>query len=489
MKKNLAMYVTTLTLLGVFTVPVQLAAQKLPRYKLIDLGTFGGPNSFVDGPGTQDLSHNGTYAGEAETDIPDPYSPNCQSPDCLVQYGQVWRNGSVIELDALPGVNLSSEANWISANGQFIIGVSDNGVVDPLTGAETETRAVIWTPDGRIHDLGTLRGGTESFGFAVNSFGQVIAGSNNTVTDPYSMFGWGTQTRTFLWQDGYKQDIGTLGGPDTVSLTINELGQITGQSYLNSTANIDNGSGCPPDVPTQDPFFWENGKMTDIGTLGGTCGVPNRLNNRGQVVGTSYLAGNQIPHPFYWDRNRGLVDMGTLGGPTGEALDISDSGLAVGTADLADGTHHAFVWQDGVMTDVGVVPGDLCSDGLTSNSRGQAMGKSTDCMNNTKHMFLWQNGAIHDLTALILPGSDIQVFEAWDMNDQGEIAAVGQLPNGDVHAVLLVPASADEIAAANALNPSPHASTSAHTLGRSVEHSPFNANYKLNIFRRTQRLP
>jgi probable HAF family extracellular repeat protein len=308
------------------------------------------------------------------------------------------------------------------------------------------------------------------------------------VNDPYSMFGWTTQTRTFLWQNGHKEDIGTLGGPDTVSLTINELSQITGQSYINSIANSDNGPGCPPNVPTQDPFFWENGKMTDIGSLGGTCGYPNRLNNRGQVVGISYLADNQTQRPFYWDRSRGLVDMGTLGGPTGEVLDLSDSGLAVGTADLADGTHHAFVWQDGVMTDVGVVPGDLCSNGRASNSKGLAIGTSTDCMGNVKHMFLWQDGSIHDLTALILPGSDLQVFEAWDMNDQGEIAAIGQLPNGDQHAVLLVPASAEEIEAAEALNPSPHASAGTPPLRRGVEYSPFNAHYKANMFRRLRQV-
>jgi hypothetical protein len=36
----------------------------------------------------------------------------------------------------------------------------------------------------------------------------------------------------------------------------------------------------------------------------------------------------------------------------------------------------------------------------------------------------------------------------FDINDRGEIAAVGILPNGDTHAVLLIPASKDEIAAA-----------------------------------------
>jgi probable HAF family extracellular repeat protein len=360
----------------------------------------------------------------------------------MVQYAQEWRNGKVIQLSALPGLNLSSGATQISANGRFISGVSDNGVVDPLTGALTESRAVVWTSDGQIHDLGALPGGTESFGLDVNSHGDIIAASNNTIADPFSMFNWGTQTRTFLLRDGIRQDIGTLGGSDTLGLTINDHGQITGQSYINSTPNAYNPPPCPPGVPTQDPFLWDKGTMIDIGNLGGTCTLPNRINNRGQVVGISYLSDNQTKHPFFWDRGV-LTDIGTLGGPTGEALDLSDSGLVVGTADRADGTHHAFVWKNGVMTDVGVVPGDLCSNGRDVNSRGQAVGTSTDCMNHVKHMFLWENGSIYDLTALILPGSDIDVFETWDMNDRGEIAAIGVLPNGDQHALLLIPCDDD----------------------------------------------
>jgi probable HAF family extracellular repeat protein len=472
-----------LMVLAVLAPPVELAAQQ-PRYKLIDLGTFGGPNAGVNGPGTRDLSNRGIYAGEADTSIPDPYAPFCQSPDCLVQHAQEWRNGYVIDLGALPGENLSSGATQISANGRFISGVSDNGTSDPLTGATTEWRAVIWTSEGHIHNLGTLPGGTESFAFDVNSRGDVIAASNNTVPDPFSMFGWGTQTRTLLVQDGFMRDIGTLGGPDAVALTINERGQITGQSYINSAPNVDNSPSCPPGVPAQNPYLWDKGRMIDIGTLGGTCGFPNRLNNRGQVVGDSYLADNQTVRPFFWDRGV-LTDIGTLGGPTGQALDLSDSGLVVGTADLADGTHHAFVWQDGVMTDVGVVPGDLCSNGRAVNSRGQAIGTSTDCMGTVEHMFLWENGSIHDLTAMILPGSDIDVFEAWDMNDRGEIAAIGVLPNGDQHAVLLVPACAAEIAAANALpvvTPAPAARHRVTT--SSLESVSAGRTRTLNPFRR-----
>jgi|SRR6516165_8256753 hypothetical protein len=46
---------------------------------------------------------------------------------------------------------------------------------------------------------------------------------------------------------------------------------------------------------------------------------------------------------------------------------------------------------------------------------------------------------IVDLNALLLPGTDIQVVGAAYINDRGEIAGTGMLPNGDVHAIVLIP--------------------------------------------------
>jgi len=475
--------ITTIAGFVALALPVQLAAQQ-QRYKLIDLGTFGGPNSFVNGPGVRDFSNAGTYVGDAETDIPDPFAPNCMSPDCLVGFPQKWSKGVVSALSSLPGVNLTSGATWISADGRFISGASDNGIPDPITGALTEGRGVFWTTDGQIHDLDTLEGGTESFAASVNSQGQVIGVSNNAIPDPFSMSGWGTQTRAVLWQNGTIQDIGTLGGPDAGVLAINERGQITGQSYTNSIPNATTG------MPTVDPFLWEDGRMIDIGNLGGTIGITNASNNNGQVAGIMYLAGDVNFHPFSWIRAV-LTDIGTFGGSTGEALRVSDSGFVVGRADFAgDFIHHAFVWKDGVMHDVGVVPGDLCTNGRAINSRGQAIGTSTDCMGTVEHMFLWENGSIHDLTAMILPGSDIKVFEAWDINDRGEIAAVGMLPNGDQHAVLLIPASASEIAAAGALGVSQPASHAMHIFVKDADNSlSSNRSRGMNLFLRVRREP
>ncbi len=102
------------------------------------------------------------------------------------------------------------------------------------------------------------------------------------------------------------QDLGTLpGGNDAFAEYVNERGQVAGWSYTNTTPNFpptfDCGNGNA--VPTQDPFFWEKDTgMTDIGTLGGNCGVVRGLNNRGQVTGLSYLPGDVITHGFRWDK-------------------------------------------------------------------------------------------------------------------------------------------------------------------------------------------
>src|SRR5215469_2945039 len=114
-------------------------------------------------------------------------------------------------------------------------------------------------------------------------------------------------------------DIGTLGGPDTIGLYVNQRGQITGCSYTNSTPNYSTG------LPTLDPFLWWHNKMKDLGSLGGVNGCALALSQSGDVAGESDLAGDQTQHPFLWRHGR-LIDLGTLGGDTGWGTWLNNAG-------------------------------------------------------------------------------------------------------------------------------------------------------------------
>jgi len=443
MKSTISTCIFAMTLLVALALPVSLAAQERPhgqlkkehsRYKVIDLGTFGGPNSFVQEE-LQVINSRGTAVGLAETTTPDPYAPNCFDSECLVAHAFEWQKGKLTDLGALPGVN-NSGANWISESG-LIAGGSENGTIDPLLGGP-EHHAVLWEK-GQIIDLGTLGGGYESTAWTVNSRGQVAGDSLNLVPDPFNPAG--TQERTFLWQDGAMQDLGTLGGPDAGligfkgNVEMNERGQVVACSLTSYNPG-------PLGVPPVDPFLWDKEKgMLDLGSLGGTSGCAINLNNRGQVVGYSNLLGDTTTHPFLWDRGV-LTDLGTLGGTFGFANWVNEEGEAVGAANTkGDQAFHGFIWRKGIMTDLGTVPGDSCSGAFSINSKGQVVGNSGDCSSNFfDHAFLWEDGGpMVDLNTLVVPQSGVQLVWAKDINDHGEIAGLGELPNGDIHAVLLIP--------------------------------------------------
>ena len=443
MKFNRKTIAVTSILIAALAITVRLTAQepnqKHGKYKVVDIGTFGGPNSFYfSEPVVQSVNNHGAVTGAADTSIPDPYAPNCDTPDCLTLHAFVWNDGVLTDLGTLPG-GFSSAAYWVNDRG-MVMGGSENGVIDPLTG-HPENVAVVWR-GGKITNLGTL-GGAFSFGNAMNNLGQVAGLALNAVPDPFSYLGLGTETHAFSWRGGAMQDLGTLGGPDSWASSVNERGQVAGWAYTNSTPNATTG------VPTQDPFLWSEGKMRDLGTLGGTLGVVGALNNSGsgralnnggQVIGTSNLAGDLTHHAFMWERGV-LRDLGTLGGPNSEAYWMNETGVVVGRADVPgdSGNHHAVVWKDGFIADLGVPEGQPCSTAYSINVKGQVLIDTGVCGVGGGPVCLWENGTLYDLQTLVPRASGITLTAVNFINDFGEIAALGLLPNGDQHALLLVP--------------------------------------------------
>src|SRR5262249_53593405 len=95
---------------------------------------------------------------------------------------------------------------------------------------------------------------------------------------------------------------------------------------------------------------------TDLGTLGtGKLSAANGLNNANQVVGWSNIRDTTPynPHGFVYISGT-LTDLGTLGGATSEATGINGANpiVIVGTSDTTDGSHRAFSYSSGQMTDL-----------------------------------------------------------------------------------------------------------------------------------------
>src|SRR6266496_2896462 len=232
-------------IVGSLALPFITQAGQHPRYKLIDLGTLGGPGSRILADFSKVLNNAGIVVGEADTSTPD------------VQHAFRWQNGVMTDLGVLPGGN-SSHPFRINDTG-LSVGFSDNGVTDPLTGSP-EFRAVLWNKNGEILNLGTL-GGNSSYAFGINNRGQVVGFALNATPDPFSLNNWFggddvTQTRAFLWENGAMRDLGSLGGTFADVFGINNRGQVAGHMAL-------------PGDEFVHPYFWEGGTLTDVGTLGG----------------------------------------------------------------------------------------------------------------------------------------------------------------------------------------------------------------------------
>ena len=86
-----------------------------------------------------------------------------------------------------------------------------------------------------------------------------------------------------------------------------------------------------------------------------------------------------------------MVDLGTLGGASSYALASNDRGAVIGRSEVGEDDWHAFVWQDGTMTDLGGTfwPNDI-------NNRGQIVGSRDDAPGG----WVWSDGRFTPAGAL-----------------------------------------------------------------------------------------
>jgi probable HAF family extracellular repeat protein len=215
-------------------------------------------------------------------------------------------------------------------------------------------------------------------------------------------------------------------------------------------------SGTGPQVLDFEAVIWGPGinQVRELRPLpGDTVGAALWINDDGQAVGMSGSCANTEippiafgPHAVLWDRDGTPTDLGNLGAAVlNVGLSINSSGQVVGFSSLTPqsspfkGT-HAFLWTKGTgMRDLGTLPGDVVTGGASINDRSQVVGPSFDPDGNPR-AFLWQNGVMSDLNALA-PDSTLYLLWASAINSSGQIAGFGATSTGDIHGFLATPAN------------------------------------------------
>ena len=86
--------------------------------------------------------------------------------------------------------------------------------------------------------------------------------------------------------------------------------------------------------------------IIDLGTLGGSFSESQGINDNCQVAGSGYPPGDGETHAFRWE-NGTLTDLGSLGagGTQTGATDINNSGQVVGVSRTTEGEERLRLWK------------------------------------------------------------------------------------------------------------------------------------------------
>ena len=325
-----------------------------------------------------------------------------------------------------------SIARGVNTSGQ-VVGQSPKrfpNVTPPL-----QSRAFFWD-GGSIEDLGTL-GGLSGAARGINDTGQIVGFSRPLDTSNQQAF-------VTSAADGTTQleALGALPGfPSSEAFAINEpeqigeSGEIVGRSFLPTSGLIRSGRA----------FLYgknENGvaEMDNLGVLseGDAYSEAWAINDSGQVVGESGTDENHGQAFFYSGGT--MKPLGTLDGQLySEAFGINNSGQIVGWSynSRTPVQGQAFIYRDGEMEELGTLPDDSYSMARAIDEHGRVVGQSLDASGRNR-AFLWEDGVMTDLNTLIPADPSLRLLDAYAISESGKIVG-SAIKDGVVRPFVLTP--------------------------------------------------
>ena len=194
-----------------------------------------------------------------------------------------------------------------------------------------------------------MLGGTSAHVTGLNNWGQVV-GTIYSSDGPAS---------AYRWERGTTRKLPPLpGARDTSASAINDFGLIVGYATLGND-NV--------------PVLWTRRGAQRLPGEGSAQAAD--INNLGQIVGNRGFSECILwPSP-----TSAPISLGSLGGDFCLAHAINDLGQVVGTAETSNQELHAFLWERGVLRDLGTTPipdnGYASAELLDINNRGLAVGR------------------------------------------------------------------------------------------------------------------
>jgi len=317
-------------------------------------------------------------------------------------------------------------------------GINNAGqVVGSAYRSGTFLDAFYWPAPGQGQDLGTMgcayEDDDECFSKAYDINDQAI-----TVGEGHSNFSYAYLPVAFRWENGVMAPLKTVGVEYTKSLAVNNSGTITG--FGRATYNYTYVSQAYIHFDDQQTLgLWA--------TQPGLASFAYGINDDNAVAGC-YSPGGYDLAPGYWkDTGNRQYPFTPLPSPGAQACveDINDQNVMVGYATNSSGARLAALWENDQFTDLGTIGvNQTYSYANAVNHAGQVVGHYRSwerlCLPTCRtrsylRAFIWENGTMTALNDLVVD-SGVFVKDAFDINELGQIVAMGQVNDETVFMIL-----------------------------------------------------